>query len=340
MAGKVAIAIITANGWEHLKHTIPLFIKHSPDAQIYLIYNDYKGSDTPQLVRKHFPQVTVIETGGNPGFGKAYNYAIFNHIKEDIIAIVNHDLYVTQGWLEPIIKWLEEKPEHSAVQPKIKDYKQKDFFEYAGACGGWIDWLGFPFARGRILNSVEKDQGQYDDPAYVFWASGACMVIKRKHFIEAGGFNKHFFMHMEEIDLCWRLQRMGHKIGCVPQSIVYHYGGAALGYDNPRKVFFNFYHNHIMLKENLPFKSWIIKYLIRLPLDLAFSLKLLVSNKPKGFLAVLKAHLKFISNIRKFKYKPFDKENRHWCGYFKGSIVWDYYFKGKKRFYQLSVSPC
>ncbi len=336
----VAIAIITANGWEHLKHTIPLFIKHSPGARIYLVYNDYKGSDTPLLVRKHFPEVSVIETGGNPGFGKAYNYAIFNYIMEDYIAIVNHDLYVTEGWLEPLIQWLKEKPEHGVVQPKILDYKRKDHFEYAGACGGWLDALGFPFARGRILNTIEKDEGQYDSISYVFWASGACMVIKRDLFVRAGGFNEHFFMHMEEIDLCWRLQRMGYKVGCVPQSIVYHYGGAALQYNNPLKVFFNFFHNHIMLKENLPMKSWLPRYMIRLSLDFAFAFSALARGEFKVFWAVIKAHLKFLKNIVQFRYVPFDKENKRWCGYYRRFILWDYYVKGKKTFSQLEVPSC
>lgn len=208
-----------------------------------------------EIMEREFPQVELIRFDTNYGFAGGYNEAI-KLVKEDIVVLLNSDVEVTEGWLEPMVATLDRLPGIAAVQPKIKSYRDKTLFEYAGACGGFIDRLGFPFCRGRILNVLETDYGQYDDEVEVFWCSGAALCIRKEVYLAVGGLDERFFAHMEEIDMCWRMRNLGWKLMVCPQAVVYHLGGGSLPMNHPRKLFLNYRNNLLMLYKNLSSAEW------------------------------------------------------------------------------------
>lgn len=333
---KIAVVILNWNGEHLFNQFLPSVIKNSTQQSVTIYVADNGSADgSLKLLADNFPQVEIIELGDNHGFAKGYNLAL-RQIEADYYVLLNSDVEVTKEWLEPCIEQLENNQELAAVQPKIRSYNQRNEFEYAGAAGGYLDKWGFPFCRGRILNVTETDAGQYDQPASLMWATGACMIIRAAVFHEAGGFDDDFFAHMEEIDLCWRLKNRGWKIGFEPRSIVYHLGGATLSYQSPQKVFLNFRNNLWMLLKNLPKGKLLFTLLIRMVLDGIAAFHFLLTGKFTAFKAVAKAHFEFYKSLKRFLHKrkvllPHVTVNHH-PEIYNGSMVFRFYLKNRKKF--------
>ena len=292
---KTAVAILNWNGENLLKKFLPGVIENSPQAEIYIIDNA-STDQSLSLLNKHFPQVKIISLDKNYGFAGGYNLGI-KKIEADNIVLLNSDVEVTKNWLVPLVEHMESHPETFALQPKIKDYKNKKMFEYAGAAGGFLDFFGYPYCDGRKFFKIEEDKGQYDKEKEIFWASGACMMIKKKDFEKAGGFDESYFAHQEEIDLCWRLHHQGRKIKYIPSSTVYHVGGASLDSQNPYKTYLNFRNNLITLLKNLPPALIFPVIFLRLILDGIAGIKFIFQGKPKHTLAIVKAHFGFYKRV-------------------------------------------
>ncbi len=292
---KNAVAILNWNGEELLKKFLPSVIKHSPEADIYVIDNG-STDESVSLINKQFPNVSLILLDKNYGFAGGYNKGI-QHIDADNIVLLNSDVEVSPGWLSPLIEHLAHNPDTQVIQPKIKDLKNKKMFEYAGAAGGFLDFFGYPYCDGRILFKVEKDKGQYDKEKEIFWASGACMMIRKKTFEKLGGFDETYFAHQEEIDLCWRIQNEGGKIKYLPHSTVYHLGGASLDNQNPFKTYLNFRNSLLNLVKNLPLLYIFPIVLSRLLLDGAAGVFYLLKRQPKHTWAIIKAHFGFYRRL-------------------------------------------
>lgn len=252
---KVSIVILNWNGEEMLRTFLPSVLFCSMDANVEICVADNGSTDNScQLLEEEFPTVRLIRLDQNYGFAEGYNKALAE-VEAEYVVLLNSDVEVTPGWLEPLISFMDTHPEVGACQPKIRSQRNRDYFEYAGASGGYIDRLGYPFCRGRIFDKVEQDRGQYDTEVPVFWATGAALFIRQEVYKQVGGLDGAFFAHMEEIDLCWRMRSRGFGIYCIPSSIVYHVGGATLNKENPRKTFLNFRNNLLMLYKNLPAKE-------------------------------------------------------------------------------------
>ncbi|RIV41897.1 glycosyltransferase family 2 protein [Flagellimonas pelagia] len=326
---KIAVVILNWNGEALLERFLPSVMEHSKGADIYVVDNASTDGSV-DFLKQHYPSIGVVQNDVNGGFAKGYNDGL-KHIEADLFCLLNSDVEVTENWLGPIIKAFDEIPEAAIIQPKILDLKQKDHFEYAGAAGGFIDMLGYPFCRGRIFQSIEKDEGQYDDIKEVFWATGACMFIKSEVFQSLNGFDEDYFAHQEEIDLCWRAKNAGHKVFYVGQSHVYHLGGSTLSNMNPKKTFLNFRNSLYSITKNLPRKkAWPI-VLIRLLLDGIAALRFVFQFKFDHCFAILKAHLSFYANFSKM-YKKREKANFLLKYYPVTSIVWSYFVHHIKNF--------
>ncbi|GGD31057.1 glycosyltransferase family 2 protein [Flavobacterium orientale] len=326
---KVAVVILNWNGVSLLEKFLPSIVNYSDNATIYVVDNN--SSDTSvSFLQKNFPTVTLIQNQENYGFAGGYTIAL-QHVEEEIYALVNSDIEVTENWLQPIIELFDNEPETAIIQPKILDYKNKDYFEYAGAGGGFIDKFGYPFCRGRIFTTIEKDNKQYDDTTTVFWASGACLFIRKSVFQELGGFDTDFFAHQEEIDLCWRAFNANHTIKYCGKSTVFHLGGATLEASNPKKTYLNFRNSLLMLVKNLPAKQVFQIIIFRLILDGVAGVRFLFLGKFQHFIAILKAHFSFyimFPKISKKRVKFIPKKY-----YSVSSIVLDYYW-AKKRYFK------
>ncbi len=329
---KVAVVILNWNGRALLEQFLPSVVENSEEAQIYVADNASKD-DSVAFLRKHFPQVKIIQNKENGGFAKGYNDAL-PHVPEEVFVLLNSDVEVTPGWLSPMIAELEGSPDTAAVQPKILNWRKKDFFEYAGAAGGFIDRLGYPYCRGRIFDTLEEDLGQYDDTTEIFWATGACMMIRKNDFFEAGGFDEDFFAHQEEIDLCWRLYNSGRKTKAVGASRVYHLGGGTLDSMHPQKTFYNFRNSLYMLLKNVPGKQVYFLLFCRLILDGLAAMKFLAEAKPTHFVAVIKAHFSFYSHFSLFlkKRRKLPKRRKY---YNQTSVVIAYYLGSKRKYNEL-----
>ncbi len=338
MSLKIAVCILNYNGRKLLQQFLPTVVEHTPAslAEIYVIDNA-STDDSLAYVKAEFPTVKIVENTENHGFTGGYNIGL-QQINATYYLLINSDIEVTSNYLEPLVKILDENPNAGACQPKIKAFHQKDSFEYAGAAGGYVDWLGYPFCRGRIFETLEKDEGQYDNLQQVFWASGACMLIKSTLYHEVGGFDISFFAHMEEIDLCWRVQRLGYEIYCEPQSIVYHVGGGTLNKTNPRKTYLNFRNSASMLHKNVVDNTVYWKFAIKMVLDLVAALKFGLENSPEHTLAVLKAYKDFfrdIKNKRATKRLTKTTEEVVVKSIYKKMIVWQYYVRRRKTYNRL-----
>ena len=332
MDKKVAVAILNWNGVEHLRTYLPSVVKHSSSANIYMIDN-CSTDDSVEMVKREFPTVKIILNIENGGYAKGYNDGL-KEIFEEFLILLNSDVEVTEGWIESVINLMESDAKIAIAQPKLLSYMEKDKFEYAGAGGGYLDFLGYPFCQGRIFQEMEKDNGQYDEVKEIFWASGACMFIRNSLFNELGGFDERYFAHMEEIDLCWRAKNVGYKVYYCPESTVYHLGGGTMNAGNPRKTFLNFRNSLITLKKNDQSGFTTLKILLRLVLDgLAFG-KLLLDNGLKHAMAIPQAHFAFYQT--KSEKSLVDKAN-HTATY-KGSIGYEHFFRGRKKFSQLKKS--
>jgi len=335
---RVAIAILNWNGKTLLEKFLPDVIKHSTAyADVYVIDNA-SSDDSVKFIASNFTSIKIIQNADNYGFAKGYNEGL-KKISADYFVLLNSDVQVTKNWMEPIISLMESDKKIAACQPKLLNYKTRDEFEYAGGAGGFIDKYGYPFCRGRIFNSFEKDNGQYNDAREIFWASGACLFIRSKNYFESGGLDEDFFAHMEEIDLCWRMKNMGYKVMYCPNSVVYHVGGGTLSKISSAKTFLNFRNNLILLFKNHAPEYFRIKIFFRLKMDLLAGMKFFFSGDFKHFIAVIKAHWNFFGSLgRTFKKRrAMQKQIFHYTSsaVYKKSIVWEYFVKGKRRFSEL-----
>lgn len=320
---KIAVVILNWNGVKLLEQFLPSVIKYSPEATIYVADNA-STDDSVSFVEQNFPSVNIVKNTDNFGFAQGYNEAL-KYIDEEIYALVNSDIEVTENWLTPILETFEKEPETAIIQPKILDFKNKEYFEYAGAAGGFIDKYGYPFCRGRIFDTIEKDNGQYNDIREITWASGACFFIRSSVYKELKGFDEDFFAHQEEIDLCWRALNKGHKIKYNYKSKVYHVGGATLNQSNPKKTFLNFRNSLLMLVKNVPKNKLLGVLFIRMILDGIAVFHFIFQGKFKHFLAILKAHYYFYSLLSKTYKKRGNFQSKK---YYKiKSIVVNYYLK-------------
>lgn len=288
---QTAVVILNYNGAGMLRRFLPSVIEYSPEASIYVADNG-SSDESCDVVRNEFPAVKLMVLDHNYGFAEGYNRALAQ-VDEEYAVLLNSDVEVTRGWLSPMTQFLDSNPEVAACQPKLLSFKQKDFFEYAGAAGGFIDKWGYTFCRGRIFNTVERDSGQYDDTTDVFWATGAALMIRNEVYKNNGGLDGRFFAHMEEIDLCWRLRSRGYRIACVPQSHVYHVGGATLKKENPQKTYLNFRNNLLMIYKNAPDCQLKKIMLFRKVFDNVAALRFLASGDYAAFKAVRKARRDF-----------------------------------------------
>lgn len=311
-------------------------IRYSKHVAEVIVVDNHSSDDSVQYLKENFSEIRLIELPENLGFAGGYNESL-KQIDAPYYVLLNSDVQVTENWLGPILEFMDSRKDVGAVQPKILDYKNKEYFEYAGASGGYIDFMGYPFCRGRFFDHLEKDTGQYNDPVEVFWATGACMVIRSDIFHSAGRFDPDFFAHMEEIDLCWRIWHFGQKIYCYPGCSVYHVGGGTLDKSNPRKTFLNFRNNLSMLYKNIPgYKMYWIVF-IRLILDAVAAAKFLAERHHKDAWAVFRSHIAFykrMGSLRK-KRRSIQKRKGSHSAMYKKSILLAFYIQRIKNFADL-----
>lgn len=330
---KVAIVILNYNGRELLAKFLPSVVAHSAHLATIYVADNASTDDSLEFLAENFPKVKIIRNTENGGYAKGYNDAL-KHITEELVVLMNSDIETTTGWLEPVIAQFEAEENLAAAQPKILDYKRPDYFEYAGAAGGFIDALAYPYCRGRIFDVLERDTGQYNDTTAIFWASGACMVLRLKNFWGAGGFDEYYFAHQEEIDLCWRLRNAGHDIKYIGGSSVFHVGGATLDAANPRKTYLNFRNSLCNLLKNVPGLRAYVFLFLRLCLDGLAAVRFLTQNKPKHFIAVLNAHLDFYRNLQLFRFTRTKAVGDSEFYQIK-SIIYQHFILGKKHYDEL-----
>jgi GT2 family glycosyltransferase len=336
---KTAIVILNWNGKKYLQLFLPELIKNTLDKDAKIIIADNNSSDDSiEFLNKNYPDIQLIQLDKNYGFTGGYNKAL-SHIEAEYFVLLNSDIEVTKNWLTPLIKLLDSDKSIAACQPKIKSFHTKENFEYAGAAGGFIDKYGYPFCRGRVLDTIEKDTGQYDDIIDIFWATGACMVIRADLYKMYGGLDDDFFAHMEEIDLCWRLKNLGFRIVYSPESTVYHVGGGTLPNNSPFKLYLNYRNNLFLLYKNLPKGKLFPVLFLRMLFDGLSGLIFLLRFSFKSFDAVLKAHFHFYKSIKKLRTKrkkllSNKVVNNHQEIYPK-SIVWNHFVKKKNTFTSL-----
>jgi len=327
----IAVVILNWNGKLLLEQFLPTVVAHSEGADIYVADNA-STDDSLLFLSTKYPQIKVIKNTSNGGFAKGYNDAL-QFVKADVFCLLNSDVAVTKQWLLPIRECFENNSDVAIIQPKILDYKNTAYFEYAGAAGGFIDKFGYPYCRGRIFNTLEKDTGQYDDVTPIFWASGACLFIKSDVFKTLNGFDTSFFAHMEEIDLCWRAKNLGYSVLYNGNTSVYHVGGATLKHTNPRKTFLNFRNSLFALVKNAKGNLLFLVF-TRLVLDGIAGLKFLIEFKFKHVLAILKAHLSFYAHLPRLLKQR--KQLVTKTSYYKRtSIVWDYFINKKHHYKSL-----
>jgi len=332
---KTAVVVLNWNGINWLKKFLPILIEKSKDANIYIADNA-STDNSVDYVNNNFPNVKVLKNFSNEGYAKGYNDAL-ETLKEEFFVLINSDIEVTDNWIKPIINLMETNSDIAACQPKILSFHDRNKFEYAGACGGFIDTLGYPFCRGRIFSDLEDDNNQYNDITEVFWASGACLFVRAKYFKEVNGFDNDFFAHQEEIDLCWRLKNKGYKIMVNPNSAVFHVGAGTLNTSSPLKTYLNFRNNLFMLYKNLSVLKLIITLLFRLPLDGIAALSFAKKENGLGHVfSILRAHLVFYVSIPllSLKRKKIDQK-KNLTGQKRFSILFKYYFLGIKKFSDL-----
>lgn len=327
---KIAVIILNYNGVHWLERFLDQVIKNSPEAEV--IVTDNASSDNSiSFLKEHFPKTRLIQNKNNDGYAGGYNKAL-SQVNADYFVLLNTDVEVSSNWIIPVIDLMDKDPKIAACQPKIKQYHNKAFFEYAGACGGFLDKFGFPYCRGRIFETLEEDKGQYDNVMEVFWATGACLFIRASSFFEIGGFDDEFFAHMEEIDLCWRLQKSGYKIMCQPKSVVYHVGGGTLNSSSSFKTYLNYRNNLYMLYKNLEKNRFSIIFR-RMALDGLSSIKFLMDGKPKHILAILRAHISFYAKISTLKRKRSKLKKSNLDDF---SIIYKYFVRKKKTYSDLT----
>lgn len=338
MKKSIAIVILNWNGVDLMRRFLPSVVTNSSDRAEVIVADNGSTDDSCEMLGREFPTVRLIRLPENYGFAEGYNRALAQ-VDAPYFLLLNSDVEVPAGWLEPLLDYMEAHPEVAACQPKMLSYAERDRFEYAGAAGGYLDRYGYPFCRGRVFDTVERDEGQYDDVAPVLWASGAALMVRRQDWVSAGGLDGRFFAHMEEIDFCWRLRSRGRSIVCVPASRVYHVGGASLAQGNPRKTFLNFRNNLLMLYKNLPVRELRPVLRVRRWLDYVAAAKFLLTGDAANARAVFRARREFKRLLPDFR--PQREENLRRAttdvlpervGY---SLLVAYYLKGKKLYSRL-----
>ncbi|MBK7733846.1 MAG: glycosyltransferase family 2 protein [Chitinophagaceae bacterium] len=332
----VAIVILNWNGKAYLEKFLPIVLKSSYENKTVIVADNASTDDSVLFLRNHYPGVRLIENAANEGFASGYNKAL-QQVNSEYCILLNSDVEVTEQWIEPVIAIMEANKKIAACQPKILSFKQKKYFEYAGAAGGWIDSMGYPFSRRRVFDCCETDNGQYNNASPCFWATGTAMFVRTEVFKQLAGFDESFFAHQEEIDLCWRMQLAGYAVFVQPASVVYHIGGGTLPSGNSRKVYLNYRNNLVMLYKNLPVSEKIWKIPVRLVLDGIAACRELVSADAGYFMAVIKAHMYFygwlIGKKKKNKFTPKRLTGLH--GVYKGLLIWEYFIKKKKAFAEI-----
>jgi GT2 family glycosyltransferase len=338
---KVSVVILNWNGKSLMREYLPSVVKHTlGPANVELVVADNGSVDgSLEFLAAEFPQVRLIDLGHNHGFAEGYNLALAQ-VEAEYAVLLNSDVEVSPNWLSLLIDYMDQNPEVAACQPKIRSLREPEYFEHAGAAGGYMDFLGYPFCRGRLLSVVEKDLGQYDTIADIFWATGACLCIRTDDYRAVGGLDARFFAHMEEIDLCWRLRSRGKRIVCLPASTVYHLGGATLNKENPHKTFLNYRNNLLMLYKNTSRRRFVFVFVFRFFFDYLSGLVFLLSGKRGDALAVVRARLAFWRMRPKFRMQRM--KNRQLTTInpipevYRGSMLLNYYFGGKRSFRDLN----
>ena len=332
----VAVVILNWNGKHLLEKFLPSVIASEYDNLRIVVADNASTDDSISFLKQNYPDVTRLRSNTNEGFSKGYNTAL-KRVAADYYILLNSDVEVNPYWITPVILLMESDEKIAACQPKILSFQDRKLFEYAGACGGWIDILGYPFTRGRIFDNCEADHGQYDTPAQIFWATGAALFVKSKIFHEVNGFDEYFFAHQEEIDLCWRMQRAGYTIYVEPKSKVYHVGGGTLPMGGRKKVYLNFRNNLIMMTKNLPFSELLWKIPARVFLDAIAAFRALVDGNFSTYISIASAHMHYVEWIfigkRGIKLPKIKMKNMG--PVYKGSIVWQYFRKKKKTFSEI-----
>lgn len=336
---KVAVVILNWNGVDMMRRFMPSVVNFSKDDATVYVADNFSTDDSVVMLQNEFSDVRIVQLDKNWGFAEGYNKALAQ-IEAEYYVLLNSDVEVTEGWLKPMVDFLDSHKDVAACQPKLLSYFHKDQFEYAGAAGGFIDKYGYPFCRGRLFDVVEKDEGQYDERKELFWATGACLVIRSSDYKTVGGLDGRFFAHCEEIDMCWRLRLLGRKIFCIPESVVYHWGGGTLPKTNSRKTFLNFRNNLTMLYKNLPEHELKSVMRTRFFLDyLAAFVTLVMNRNLDDFKAIFKARKAF-----KEWQKDFEKDRQNIQSTavvndiperYRFCVIWKYHIKGIKCFSKL-----
>lgn len=326
------VVILNWNGVSHLREFLPSVVETTPPGVGIVVADNGSDDDSTGVLEREFPSVRVIGLDRNYGFAQGYNLAL-RQLDADYFILLNSDVRTSPGWVEPLVAALDADPQLGAVAPKLRSYREPDRFEYAGAAGGFIDMFGYPFCRGRILSSVEKDTGQYETFRYTFWASGACMACRRELFTDTGGFDGEFFAHMEEIDLCWRAQMFGYRIAVEPASIVYHLGGGTLPNNSPAKIYLNYRNSLAMLYKNLPRRKFWIILPFRMVMDGMSATVFLIQGNTGFVREIWKAHRDFFAwrgTLRTKRASIQERATDKPVGVYFGSIVFRYFFRSKR----------
>jgi riboflavin kinase/FMN adenylyltransferase len=340
---EATVLILNYNGRHHLETFLPSVVRFSREFEI-AVADNASTDDSIDFIQQHYPQVRIIPLDKNYGFAEGYNHAI-KKINSEYIILLNSDVEVTNQWAEKLLEFLRSHPETGAVQPKVKSYDNKHNYEYAGAAGGLLDRLGYPFCQGRILSEVETDMGQYDTFTEIFWTTGAAMIIRKNLFEKIGGFDPDFFAHMEEIDLCWRLKQCGYKMFVIPSSVVYHKGGGTLSYQSPRKTYLNFRNGMSLLLKNEKGLTLVWLFPLRVVLDIIAAFRFLIVGEFDNFQSVVKSILYAFANlprtwIKRQKILELRKRmkigpDNSMAGRYQGSIIWEFFIKGRRKYQEL-----
>jgi len=333
---KVAVVILNWNGRKFLEQFLPGVIMHSADDADVIIADNGSTDSSIAFLETNFPEIRIIRNNKNEGFAKGYNEAL-KQVTAEYYVLLNSDIEVTPGWIQPVISLMENDPMIAACQPKLRSFTDREYFEYAGAAGGFIDKYGYPYCKGRLFQHIEKDEGQYDTTGEIFWATGACMFVKSNIYHQFNGLDNDFFAHMEEIDFCWRLKNGGYKIMYCPDSVVYHVGGGTLPKISSYKTYLNMRNNIVMLYKNLPRQRIVPVIAFRFILDLIAAVKFLIDGGFADFFAVIRAQLSFIRRLKRNLSKRKNIIHRNQVsGMYNGNIVAEYFLRGKKTFNDLN----
>lgn len=337
-----AVVILSYNGKKWHEQFLPLIVSEAASGYEVILVDNASTDDTLEYVQQNFPEVKILQIAVNRGFSNGY-YEALKQIQAKYYVLLSSDFEVTQGWFPPLVNAMQRYQGLAACQPKIRYWREREYFEYAGAGGGFMDNFGYMFCRGRIFNTLEKDTGQYEDDIEVFWASGGCFMVRADLYHKMGGLDHDLYAHMEEIDLCWRLKNAGYRIGYIGQSTVYHVGGSVISYGSPQKLYYNFRNSLILLLKNESTRKLIWLFPLRLVLDGIAAMQLLFTGKFRGVFTILKAHMHFYGSLGKWLQRRKDAKklitHRNKEGIYGKSIVWQYFALGKKVFTKLRYEP-